>query len=1659
MSFHTAVKFRLFFVFAILLFSFFSLVSVSAADYVTDISLYTPKSIYNQSDQLELVGTLSVKNYSDAGALLGESPYYNAIINISLSNSSGVITRYNLTTDSNGYFYSKNSYRTNATLITAPNSTGTYTLTASFKNLNNETTSSQLSIEVANRSIDRISVSSDKSTYNPSETIYVLLESFQELPSGKVYSPNITLNGSVRNVTSNAILSLFNCTTGNDGRCTTSISAPSTYGSYMLEVNSFKDFSSFNVVPFSASIYMKDDLNSLKNTFAVGEKAGVEVSVSNSTTAVYTFSGYVADSAGNVVETINSTTLNSNNSYTNKFIFTVSAATFDYGTYYAYVTLTKTGGNSIDLYSSFEVRDWMLSVNKRETASGFEYDYFTFANKTLYFDIYPKYRSNGTVIQNINASSFLVNLTDKLGNSLANTSVAWNASCGKEGCYYFSINSSSNLGKHSILVTLSSGGEIQEKKISINVIDTVISSQSTNLEGSVKELFGTNEYVYISLNSYNTTTSLINLTDATIFSVEYMNGTSINFTSVTTFDLVNSTNNVSEWAWNTSQQRFKLDVPKSGGIYNVVILAKNQTANSNALFITNPYDICSATKNTPGSVSSGGGGSSGYYYVWQFKTTETIYFELKIIQANNPLGRATASNFSSGNSSSQYGFGSACNVNTQTQQVVNNATLAIVSVRNTQNGEEYAINTSASSCFSIDNSGGYTCTVAPATKWDGGTYAVEMKATGLDGSSDIVHGLFEARSFYLYGYSTVWQNSPSANISLNVKMYEAGKTWWSNYGSGGLSGTISVSKIEYMGKDGDWIWPPVDSGYNVSSLNSTSISTGSGTVSIPVSATKKGTWDIGNYRVVLKGVDSAGNTDYGYSWFTIKRWDVYASPVSCTGTDCNYKSYFNSKENITLYVKIGNAGAYNYNEGGGEGIGGNVTVGVKKIEDCRSYPCKELNSSVYSAAKIIVNSSSPWYWNSAAKSNSSYLLQINRTSGTWESGWFNVILDVNGTDTGYAYFNAIAFYIDARPTDINGTNWKYNIRPAEPMYFNTTLTKNYVSYSYVYNQSDYINGTISDAVLRVWDTSTFSSKEFNYPEDINISIVNKTTLAINTSALVNITYKNGSWPTGYYSGEINIKNNDNETANAWIWFSVQPFRAEITNNNYEIDSTSCLNTTLTIRDPDWYANSILYGNYTIIGVKENVWSNSGNSVVTYTNYTNTSFNGTVNSQFCPNSGGSWGSGNWGGYHYLDVLVRDNSNNNTQSGWVSFRTVPFRVSFSVVGGSDRRTNENANITVTLTKAVTGNSTLGNLTRLYQWRYDSTTSYSSTLEEYTFTVYTNGSTCSSSSGSCMVNGTATIVLSAPSTGWRVGGNYIQAEWEDTTGSAVSDYNSIYLNGLNAYNGWFDSVNTNGGWVSGYAPDQNVTLRLNVRNASYNSLSVNISSIQYGKYSSGCYSDYCATYSTATWSFVSGGSGVQLTNGNGIVTMQKPSSNWEKGDYTVKMTVTGSAGTSTITGSTFRIKDFTAPNITISAPTVNQTINASTFSITTTTTESSTCSITALDYLSFRNWYCGALNATNGSITQAHLDSCNQTYFGFNNATNYQVVYVYPNSYSFYNNTYSQWESVTGISTGGTTHTYTMNTTRWRNQDYGMQFYCYDVESNYALSYVSFHLNKTS
>ncbi len=1616
-------------VFSLLLLSAFS-AGAYAADYVGRVQLSLEKSFYGPGEEVHLTGSVLLRNLSanDTSFVAVSGASVNFSIRNSSANGSVLQSNYTLNTSADGSFKSRSNVAPSGISVPAPAGDGYYNVSASYRDPNNVEWKATGTLRVFANSIDYISISPEKARYYAGDTVPINLRALREVGDRKVALANVSINGSMR-YTNRTAISTFSCTTNPGGVCVVKITAPSTAGTYLLEANNFLSISYFTVVPYEAFVYIKDSTGeSFKEILKANEQASVEVNVKSNGSAPtgdFVFNGTITDSSNSVVANITSTALDSNNSYTNRFSFTITNA-FANGVYYASVTVYKTGTSSrVSTSTSFQVRSWSLSVNKGSRNSGFEYEYTTFPERNVSFEVFPKEYENGTVITGLNSTQFNITLASKTGTVLAVGNATYNASCSSSGCYEFTIAAPSAPGRYLLSVSLNHSSETQTAHRLVSVTTTSLSATPSNQEGQFKELFGTSEAVYVSLSATNLTSS-VNITDVLLESVIYQNGTKFNFTEVELWDNVSSNNSVLEWAWNGSAQRIKLDAPKTGGNYLVNIFANNRSAAASATFSVNPYAVCGAAKSTAGSVDS-----SSSFYVWQYKTTDTVYLELKITQAQNGVGKATAGNGTGGSSfsSSYYGMGNACYVDTTKTQAITNATVVVEEVVNLQTGAKATLNTSSTSCSADDNSGTYTCTVTPNTKWDGGRYSVKLKVTGADGETvDRAESVFEARAFYLWAYSNSWTNKPTSNITYNVQMYEAGTNWWSNYGStGGITGEVAIQKVEYNGKDGEWLWPPIDIGYNTTGLNASNISNGRGSFLLSTDRLPRGRWEPGYYVVTIKGTNTAsGESDYGQAWLGIKQWETYASPVdtSGSGTGIQYKDSFGTKENVTLFVRITNAGDWSDSGNTNLAGGANVTIGVKKVQYYKGGSLNELNKSSYTFSPFNVTASSPWYSSGNSGTHNKYFLNLT-PAGRWDGGWYTVILDVNGTETGYGWFNVIAFGVDTQPTDSSGV-YTYTARGAGPRYFNVTATKSKKTYYSYYKANDYINTTVKDLALSVWREDTWQSEKLEYPEDLNVS-----PLWVNGSALVAVN-KSGSWRAGYYWGEITLQDVENSTATGYLWFSVRSFRVDTSVRNYTVDTDANVSVDLNTRQPDWGNNTVVYGNYTITSIYEDVWSGSGRSRTTYTNYKPNStdtFNGTVILNVTPNSG-SWGTGSYGGYHYLTAVVRDNADDTTQTGWISFRAVPFSITVDTIPGqySFSQAN-NVAVNVTVKKSASGVATPANLTRAFEYTWPTQT-------DYGFSV--GGCTSASNGNACQVTGKQNITLVAPSGGWPAGWHYINLEFVAPAGGSKTQADgSAWFNAVQAYDGYFSNYDEGSRYKYYFGLSENITIQIVVRNSNYVPQQVNITKVEMSEDGDSCWYEGCKAYGNYSYSVLNGSGGNEI-KGNGTIRILLNSSAWRRGQHSIRATINGSAGTAVIKTGYVYVKDTSFPNVTIVSPTNGQVFNTSSLVLfNATSNENVECGLIIMNFDQFSSsWYCsGVSNGTNAADTAV----CNASRFNGSTA-HYRYISRY----------------YAPLTTGGTMHYYTINTEGWTNQDYGISASCSDSDWNERWAKVAFTLN---
>ncbi len=1596
------------------------LVSISqivSAD-VFNLYMAVPKAIYGPGEMIEIYGGLF--NITNGSGTASFSGIPNASVALSIINNSGsVVSNYTLNTTASGMFYSQGNYY-NGTNITVPSTTGNYTVTAEY-NASGALYYASSTIVVVSSRVDEIRVRTGEPVYYPGSEMEIVAEAVMISGENRLPAANITINGTVRN-SAETVLSSFNCITDSNGKCTISGTASSSAGTYIVEANNYIGYTTFRVVPFEVDVYIKDGYGiSLKQTFSPGQEGYVEVRASYNGTnpsGDFTVSGNIYDSSGSIVSSISSFALDPDNSYVNKAKFTVASGAA--GTYTARVAVAKTGDGTVNGSAIYQVKQWELSISKTSTNNGFENGYTAFPNSTVYFKADVVDLANGTGITGLE-NNYTIRLKNYMGAEVSNATAAYNSTLDD---YLFNLTMPSTIGAYTLSVSVAYSGETQTVTRAITVTDKSASVTPTDADGKKKEVFTTSEFVYLKVIAKNATSDT-NITDAEIVAVKYEDGTQINYNSTENCGAMNVTDTNLQWCWDSNRTLVKLDPPNKGGMFSAEVYANTRNISAAGTFMVKPYSVCVSAK-----ASESLSGASDYY--WQFKTTDTIYFLVTVVQTQDTSSiTANSTQNVMGSAGRYYGSGQACSIS-NTESAVNNATLSINKVVNVQSGKTESLNSTTSICKATTLSSGkaaYICTLQPQDgKWDGGGYYTVLDITGPDGTTkDKGYGMFEARSFYLYGWSSSWQNKPASNINFTISMYSGGSSWWSS-SAGGLSGTVKLEKIRYLGSSwGEWN-SPVDYDYDMQNMGSVTISSGSGVLTLNASRAPGGQWRSGMYSAVIKGTDSgSGDVDYGELWFEVRNWYAWAQPVEVTSWPYQSKWQINTRENATLYVKISNAG--DMWSTSGQSLGGNVTIRVKKIEYYTAWPPKELPASNYTATSITVNASNcdVWSYSCSDIDTSKYLINISPTSGRWQSGYYSVLLDLNGTETGYGSFNALAFYVSTQPVDINGTS-AYASRGNGPVYINVTTTKSQSYYSYWYSSSDYINTTFVDLVLHRWDNTgaTWRQVDLNYPEDINVSIVNRSGMNITGSATLNITHNgSGSWPSGYYYGELTVMNNESDTGTGWIWFSIEPFRVDLQSSQYEIAQDDNVNATLNIYEPGWSLSTPLPGNYSIVSAIERTWSYGGETVIVL-NVTPSTFNGsnTTLTLIKPDSG--WTNG----YKSVTVTVKDINTNATKEGWLSFRVVPFRIAVERLSESPTGITNNVTIRVNLTNPKTGVAASGNLSSVYKWGWPSKTYYNFTVE---------GGCSSVSFGSCTINGAKNVTIIPPAAGWDDGYNSFQFTFTGASDATpVDDWSSIWFDARQAISGWMEAVDSGGMYLWAASNTSNITMHLySLQNMNGNSIAVNVTGVQYYYQSGGMWVDENSrTYSTlpsSKWSVVNITTGQPTGSnetgiGSGYIRLAPPSGDtWANGEYYIKIFVSSGSDSGIIKNGYFRIKDMTPITITVNSPANDTVTNASYIIFNATTSKRGTCSIN--------------INNNGGSYYYAYLSQ----YYSYNSAGG--------SSYGG-NGTNS-----TSVVTGDTTHIFNHSTSGMPAQNYTAWFYCNDYDWNYASTAVNFVFNGTS
>jgi rRNA processing protein Gar1 len=1336
------------------------------------------------------------------------------------------------------------------------NSPGRYKIIANFTDYNGNQWESRIDLKVTPKCVDRFLIYPNKATYYAGETAKITIEAQKYSGGDYIGVGGVELNWSVRKIDGTIVASYTGLKTGDDGKYNATITVPTYIGTYILEVNNYAAKSTFEVIPFEVVLRMLDETGSTtRTTYAVGQTARLQVRVlyngTTPTSGVYSFSGDIIEKSGAVLLHIPSTPID-NSTYTGTYDFEINSS-WPIGSYMANITVASLSGQTVTSKVFFDVRKWKLWLTVPED-SGFLFGLTSFPSTPVKLVIKVTDLTTGDPITGLENYTSVV-LQTLQGTTIQSIEVSYsNSSKG----YIANFTMPSDIGQYILKVTVTKDSETLIMEKTLRVTNIVAYATPTDKDGTIKEIFGGVEPVYIVVKAKNET-SPVAIEETNLEEVIDENGNPVPYTLINWSDTGSNTS--LEWAYNlsylTSEGKLvailRLDNPKKGGVYTASISVNNKSALATVKFIIDPYRVCAFPKK------------EGEDWIrWQYSTSESIRFEIKVTEAKHKAGKAIfyMDDFICLGSNAKPAPVPGGGGGGGTETPVSGANVTVIKIINEQIQKEIPLSEVNITPGKTDSNGRAYVTLTPASgNWTGGWYHVIFQVTGPDGvTTGKGHSGFEARRFYIWGHGIDengnwrWEFKPKENITIQVEMYDALNTmwWYSDKSEGGINGQAFVEKILYHGTEGEWFWPPIEYHYT-GELPSTTIKNGKGNFTL---LAPQGGWKSGEYSVVIRGVNEKGEEDYGWVWFSIRLWWAWAEPVDNETYKHKWEG-FSIDENATLLVEIYNAGKW-----GGFGAEpleeAPVTVSVKKLEEYSSWPPQEIEN--YYCSPIQLNETFDWNrWNSLdIPYLKNYTLELSPVN-KWKSGYYHIVLNLTGVngsqESGWGWFQVKAFYVYAQFVNASG-NEIWTSKGGDNIYFNITTTKKSWSpwdISKNLTDAEPIDTNISEILLWMWSEDSWEPKTLRYPGDLNVSPIE----IKNGQATIQLSKTDGSkWTSGWYSGEITLVDSQGNKDKGWLWFEIRPFevQVEVLDENglccvWEVSSTSNITVNLTIVDPE--TRTPMPDNYSI-EIYDETWEFKYESTRIESFSPKNFTEGSAEIIITP-PGGAWK----GRYHNLKITVT-NDEGASGTGWAWFSVVPYKIEKLSVNGNPNQTywvqikpGENIIIEYRAYDPVTNQTLNVSVKRVHEWG-----------KEYNFTT---------ADGDDYVNGTENLTVIPPSGGWREGYHYIELQFEQR----VRDYLSF---DARSFTGW--------AWAPRISQKSNLTINLNVYEPDWvTPASVNITSIKIQLPEEKNFIDFTqnATFTNPC-------------NGTCTIEVIPPSGGWPLGWYRARIEVTDSETGST-------------------------------------------------------------------------------------------------------------------------------------------------------------------
>ncbi|MBI2971931.1 MAG: hypothetical protein HYY37_05920 [Candidatus Aenigmarchaeota archaeon] len=993
-----------------------------------------------------------------------------------------------------------------ATTTLTTNATGGANYTFSLTATGNYTIEANASGTVVSHFIKVLSYSTilvalDKPSYTPGANgtfTTTALDANNNAVAGVVISPKVRYqNGTLISTPSS-------CTTGSAGTCSITFGVPETEGEYILELNNYEAVVSLLVGGFSVSMKVSPtvvgkNVNvtvrvSVKNTNGNGITASTRqlvITAPNGTKTTISPMTQAADSGGTSITGVYENTFNSDLE----------------GAYSVVATITPQGSNiTKELFGSFDVRSYLLEIGPWEGQTVF------YPGSTVSLGLKLKNASTG---DNIAGKAL----------TLASNAKVLDPSNVDTGITPTITDRVAADGRYRIDFTISSAYASGTYKLKLSINDSFGSGSATGYF-SIQRAKGT----MVSLDKFPdglpVRDYIAGKSIVLRFSAQNSSGT-VPVTAISSFTITDKSGADKTLLFGTpanytsgNYTYLNLTAPKNGGDYSVSAKVSTPLGETSVggVFFVKSLDVSIRPVSAGGGGGPGGasGPSFGPGFFWFFRPNDTVQLNVSVTTASESQGDGgfmTKGSFGGGPQNIEgglFGIGGG--------SAVQGAQVTVTKVINVNTEEDWTSSITLTNC--VTNSAG-NCALSMKSNvngqnWTGGFFIAFVNVSTSDNKTDDAEGFFEVRRFFMdvlaqanttntassFGFQSFgsWNVGPTTGVNVSVTIREPGI--WQTISQGA---NITVLGVFYGGNAGEFIFPPKKIEGTNRSFETTS---GTGSVVIPAPSTG---WKSGFYIVQVQ-VNVSGQIDTGQGFMMSKVFEGFGRPVNPTTLQDDFT--VGSNENVSLRVDVFDV--VNFRPAA------NLTVTFSKILSFAQFPPGELS---YDRSVS----------QGTTAADGGVLMSLAPPTGGWGNGQYLAVFSVtNGThsDSVEGFFMVRNFF-----AELSTGQWRYG--KTDTVTFNVTISSDPSWMRQRFGGGCPAGdpscqqgssggggggpppggpggGPQSILELRTFDLGIGHDVNGDMVKDINITIANQTTGAVNLSALANASIAfmgciNASW--------------------------------------------------------------------------------------------------------------------------------------------------------------------------------------------------------------------------------------------------------------------------------------------------------------------------------------------------------------------------------------------------------------------------------------------------------------------------------------------------------------------------------------------------------------------